>query len=104
LVHIDLRPHPDWDYAAETRVNKLQTFQSKDLGITTEFPSVTPIKIVYEKKGTKSFWSKEELPDRWKESIIVPVHKKGDKTYCSNYCGIRVGRSCSTNGGDEECV
>jgi hypothetical protein len=23
-----------------------------------------------------------------KESIIVPVHKKGDKTYCSNYHGI----------------
>jgi hypothetical protein len=25
-------------------------------------------------------WNKEELPDQWKESIIVPVHKKGDKT------------------------
>jgi hypothetical protein len=28
---------------------------------------------------------KEELLDQWKESIIVPVHKKGDKTDCSNY-------------------
>jgi hypothetical protein len=25
------------------------------------------------------------LPDQWKESIIVPVHKKGDKSDCSNY-------------------
>jgi hypothetical protein len=25
-------------------------------------------------------WNKEELPDRWKESLTVPVHKKGDKT------------------------
>jgi hypothetical protein len=25
-------------------------------------------------------WNKEELPDKWKKSIIVPVHKKGDKT------------------------
>jgi hypothetical protein len=25
-------------------------------------------------------WNKEELPDHWKESIIVPIHKKGDKT------------------------
>jgi hypothetical protein len=25
------------------------------------------------------------LPDQWKESIIVPVHKKGDKTDYSNY-------------------
>jgi hypothetical protein len=30
----------------------------------------------------------EKLPERWKESIIVPVHKKGDKTECSNYRGI----------------
>jgi hypothetical protein len=33
-------------------------------------------------------WNKEELPDQWKESIIVPVHKKGDKTDCNNYRGI----------------
>jgi hypothetical protein len=31
---------------------------------------------------------KDELPDQWKESIIVPVHKKGNKTDCSNYCGM----------------
>ncbi|PNF23216.1 hypothetical protein B7P43_G02735 [Cryptotermes secundus] len=35
-----------------------------------------------------SIWHKEKLPDQWKESIIVPVHKKGDKTDCSNYRGI----------------
>jgi hypothetical protein len=35
-----------------------------------------------------SVWKKEELPDQWKESIIVPVHKKGDKTDCNDYCGI----------------
>jgi hypothetical protein len=23
--------------------------------------------------------NKKELPDQWKESVIVPVHKKGDK-------------------------
>jgi hypothetical protein len=32
-----------------------------------------------------SLWSKEELPNRCKESIIVPIYKKGDKTECSNY-------------------
>jgi hypothetical protein len=32
--------------------------------------------------------NKEELPDQWKDSIIVPVHKKGDRTYCSNYRGV----------------
>jgi hypothetical protein len=30
-------------------------------------------------------WNKEELPDQWKESIIVPVHKNRDETKCSNY-------------------
>jgi hypothetical protein len=39
-------------------------------------------------KLTNSIWNKEELPEQWKESIIVPIHKKGDKTDCSNYRGI----------------
>jgi hypothetical protein len=39
-------------------------------------------------KLINSVWNKEELPDQWKESIIVPVHKKGDKSDCNTYCGI----------------
>jgi hypothetical protein len=27
-----------------------------------------------------SVWNKEELPEELKESVIVPIHKKGDKT------------------------
>jgi hypothetical protein len=30
-----------------------------------------------------SIWNKEELPDEWKESIIVPIYKMGDKRECS---------------------
>ena len=31
------------------------------------------------------------MPEEWKESIIVPVYKKGDKTDCSsNYIGISI--------------
>jgi hypothetical protein len=30
-------------------------------------------------------WNKKELPDRWKESIIVPIYKKSDEKYCNNY-------------------
>jgi hypothetical protein len=39
-------------------------------------------------KFINSIWNKEEFPQRWKESIIVPIHKKVDKTDCSNYRGI----------------
>ena len=35
-----------------------------------------------------SIWNKKELPEEWKESIILLVYKKGNKTYCSNYRGI----------------
>ena len=35
-----------------------------------------------------SIWNKKKLPEKWKESIIVPISKKGDKTDCSNYTGI----------------
>jgi len=31
-----------------------------------------------------SNWKKEKLPEEWKESIIVPIHKKRDKTDCNN--------------------
>jgi hypothetical protein len=39
-------------------------------------------------KLLNSVWNKKELPDHWKESITVPVHKKSNRTECNNYCGI----------------
>jgi hypothetical protein len=38
-------------------------------------------------KLIKLIWNKEELPHQWKESVVEPIHKKGDKTD-NNYRGI----------------
>jgi hypothetical protein len=36
-----------------------------------------------------SIWNKEELPEEWKESIIVPIYKEEDKTDSNNYGAYR---------------
>jgi hypothetical protein len=38
-------------------------------------------------KFIDSVWIKEELPAEWKEPIVLPIYKKGDKTDC-NYLGM----------------
>jgi hypothetical protein len=32
-----------------------------------------------------SIWNQEELPEQWKEFIVVSVYMKGNKTDCSSY-------------------
>jgi hypothetical protein len=50
--------------------------------------------VVYTQRGchtlklNNSIWDKEELPEKVKESIIVPLYKKDEKTDFSNYRGI----------------
>jgi hypothetical protein len=39
-------------------------------------------------KLINNIWNKETFPEVWKESIIVPIYKKSDKTDCSNYQGL----------------
>ena len=39
-------------------------------------------------KVINSIWNKEELPLEWKESIVIPILKEGDKTDSSNYGSI----------------
>jgi hypothetical protein len=38
-------------------------------------------------KLINSIWNTGELPNQWKECVILPIHK-GDKTDCSKYQGI----------------
>ena len=39
-------------------------------------------------------WRKEEIPMDWDTGIIIPVHKKGDKSVCGNYRGITMLSVC----------
>jgi hypothetical protein len=38
--------------------------------------------------NSTSIWNKKKLTNQWKQSIIVPIRKKGDKTDYSKYCAI----------------
>jgi hypothetical protein len=48
---------------------------------------MAPPKIIIHKL-INSIWNKEELPEQWKESFILPICKKGDKTGCNNYSEV----------------
>jgi hypothetical protein len=74
----------------EIAVRKLKSYKSPG---TDQIPA----KLVKAGGGTLysetqslicSIWNKKELPQQWKESIIIPIYKKGDKTDGNNYRGI----------------
>jgi hypothetical protein len=39
-------------------------------------------------KLIKFIWDKKECPHQWKQSIVVPIHKKAENIDCINYRGI----------------
>jgi len=41
----------------------------------------------------RQIWGEERIPEEWKETIIVPVYKKGDRDWCENYWGIAFGNT-----------
>jgi len=36
----------------------------------------------------RQIWKEERIPEEWKEAIIVPIHKRGDRDRRENYRGI----------------
>jgi hypothetical protein len=50
-----------------------------------------------------SIWNKEELPEEWKVSIIVPIHKKGDNADCNNILLSRLIPYAEEIIGDHQC-
>jgi hypothetical protein len=74
----------------EIAIAKLKEYKSpsSDQILTELIQAGGEILLSANHKLINSVWNKEELPDQWKVSIIVPIHKKGDKTDCNNYRGI----------------
>ncbi|PNF28089.1 hypothetical protein B7P43_G12263 [Cryptotermes secundus] len=81
----DLRP-----FEVESAIENLKSYKSPGSDQISAELTQAGGEILRSKihKLITSIWNMEELPDQWTESIIVPVHKKGDKTDRSNYRGI----------------
>jgi hypothetical protein len=74
---------------AEVSVGKLKRYKSPGIDqISAELIQAGEETLNSEiRKLIKLIWNKE-LPHQWKESVVVPIYKKGDKRDCSNYRGI----------------
>jgi hypothetical protein len=74
----------------EIDIEKLKRHKSPGIDqIPVELIKAVGSKIRFEIcKFINSIWNKEEWPNEWKESIIIPIYEKGGKTDCSNYNGI----------------
>ena len=77
-------------FEIEMAIEKLKRHKSPDIDeIPAEMIKAVWRTIISEiHKLMNSVWNKEELTEQWKESVIVPIYKKGDKMYCSNYRGL----------------
>jgi hypothetical protein len=83
-----LVPEPS-AFHVEMAIEKLKRLRSPGTDqITAELMKARSRKFRSEiSKLINSIWNKEELSEEWKESIILPIYKNGDKTDCSNYRG-----------------
>jgi hypothetical protein len=82
-IHIaePLIPEPS-SSEVETASEKLKRYKSPGVDqITAELIEAGGNALRSEiHKLIKCIWNKEELPQQWNESIIVPIYKRGDKT------------------------
>lgn len=73
-------------------INKLKNNKAagKD-GIGAELIKMGPGKLVASlHRLIVKIWDTEQLPEEWKEGVICPIYKKGDKLDCENYRAITI--------------
>ncbi|XP_055388265.1 uncharacterized protein LOC129616656 [Condylostylus longicornis] len=57
--------------------------------ITAELLKYSGTRVFSELRGIVcQVWQEETIPREWLTSIMIPIHKKEDKTICNNYRGI----------------
>jgi len=67
-------------FEVEVAIENLRSHKSPGIDqISAELFKVGGRKIYGIHKLIISIWNKEELPEEWKELIIVPIYKKGNK-------------------------
>jgi hypothetical protein len=74
----------------EVAVGRLKRYKSPGVGqIPAQLVQARAEKLRSDiHEFVKLIWNKEEMPHQWKESIVVPIHKRGDKSACGTYRGI----------------
>ena len=73
----------------ELATDKLKSNKSPGIDqILAELIKAGDRTIGYEIHKLISVWNTVQIPEEWKEYIIVPIYKKGDKEDCSNYSDI----------------
>jgi hypothetical protein len=84
-----LAPEPN-SFEVEVAIEKLKRYKSPGTDqIPAELIQAGGYTLRSEiHKLINCIWNREKLPEQWKESIIVPIYKTGDKTDCSNHRGI----------------
>ena len=84
-----LVPEPN-AFEVELSIEKIKSHKSPGI-------DQIPVELIKERGRTircqihklvVSIWNKEELPEEWKKSVVVPIYKKRNKTDCNNYRGI----------------
>jgi hypothetical protein len=71
----------------DVATGKLKTYKSPGVDQIPVEPIQAEGKKLHSEihKLIKLIWNREELPHQWKELIVIPIHKKSDKSDCSNY-------------------
>ena len=77
-------------FEVEMAIEKLKRYKTPGIDqIPAELIKAGGRTICFEvHKCINSVWNQEELPEQWKESVILPIYDRGGKTNCSNYRGV----------------